>query len=53
METQIDMFDEPAQTEPECPGVDVCPVAMCGCRWLSDAAWPWREGNDDRDANAG
>lgn len=20
--------------EPECPGFDVCPVVMCGCRWL-------------------
>jgi hypothetical protein len=20
--------------EPECPGYDVCPIAMCGCRWL-------------------
>ena len=22
------------QDEPPCPGYDVCPVKLCGCRWL-------------------
>jgi len=24
-----------AYQEPECPGLDVCPVRMCGCRWMT------------------
>ena len=28
---QVELFYGDA---PECPGYDVCPVAMCGCRWL-------------------
>lgn len=27
-----DLFD---YQEPECPGLDVCPVRMCGCRFLA------------------
>jgi len=27
-----DLFD---YQEPECPGIDVCPVIACGCRWLA------------------
>jgi len=27
-----DLFD---YQEPECPGLDVCPVRFCGCRWLA------------------
>ena len=27
--------------QPTCPGYDVCPVSMCGCRWLGLGS-PWR-----------
>ena len=27
-----DLFES---QEPECPGLDACPVRMCGCRFLS------------------
>ena len=27
-----DLFES---QEPECPGLDVCPVRMCGCRFLA------------------
>lgn len=23
-----------SETEPECPGFDLCPIGACGCRWL-------------------
>ncbi len=40
------------QIEPECPGFDACPVAMCGCRWL-DTGLPWPETeSDDRNDDA-
>lgn len=34
--------------EPECPGFDACPVALCGCRWL-ETGQPW----SDADADSG
>ncbi len=35
--------------EPDCPGFDVCPVAMCGCRFLYQGS-PWHESQpDDRE----
>ena len=41
-----DLFD---CQEPECPGLDVCPVRMCGCRWLAmgEAFKPSPEPSDD------
>lgn len=39
MQTEIDL----REPEPECPGYDVCPVSMCGCRWLGETENPWRE----------
>ena len=32
----------PEHPDPECPGFDVCPVAMCGCRWINQGS-PWVE----------
>jgi hypothetical protein len=29
--TQPELF---GQDEHVCPGYDVCPIGMCGCRWL-------------------
>ncbi len=39
------------QIEPECPGYDKCPVAMCGCRWLG-TVMPWTE-SDEQERNEG
>lgn len=44
MPTDFELTPEylpPSGIEPPCPGLDVCPVAMCGCRWLSQN-WPWK-----------
>ena len=38
------------QDEHVCPGYDVCPIGMCGCRWLGIDT-PWREAGDDRNAD--
>lgn len=34
-----DLFD---YQEPECPGLDVCPIGACGCRWLGMGI-PWAD----------
>lgn len=35
--------------EPECPGLEVCPIGMCGCRWLATGD-PWKGEGDDQEA---
>jgi len=37
--------------EPECPGLDACPVAMCGCRWLGTGD-PWVDKSENNKAEA-
>ena len=33
--------------EPECPGLDACPIAFCGCRWLETGS-PWAQETPQR-----
>ena len=54
-EQQLDLFTPPPPRLPtgdgDCPGYDVCPIGLCGCRWLG-LGTPWREDkNDEQTAN--
>lgn len=47
------MNQMPMTLEPECPGLDACPVAMCGCRWLvTGDAWADNSEGDKAEAEA-
>ncbi len=54
-EQQRDLFAAPPKPklptgDGDCPGYDVCPIGMCGCRWLAMGT-PWREDGDEQTKN--
>lgn len=53
-EQQLDLFTLTPPRLPtgdgDCPGYDVCPIGMCGCRFLG-LGTPWRESGDEQTAN--